>query len=59
MSVLQTDMGCDVHADERFVRRGHEADLTSLLEIAYGQAGHDMGDMFRLWSEVCNILYTL
>lgn len=48
-----------MHADKRFVRRGHEADLTSLLEIAYGQAGHDTGDMFQLCCEVCNILYTL
>lgn len=43
MSVHQTDMGCDVHTEKRFVRRGQEANLTSLLEIAYGQAGHDMG----------------
>lgn len=49
-------MGCDVRTEERFIRRGHKADLAFLLEIASGQAVQDMDlrVLFRLFCGVCN-----
>lgn len=57
MSVHLTDVGCDVHAKERLMRRRRKADLTSLLDIASGQAVQDMDlhVLFTLFCEVCNI----
>lgn len=57
MSVHQTDTGCDVHTQEKLIRRGHKADLTSLLEIACEQAVQDMNlrVLFGLFCEVRNI----
>lgn len=46
-----------MHTQDKLMRRGHKADLASLLEIASGQAVQDMNlhVLFRLFCEVRNI----